>query len=340
MKNINFKYFLMAFVAVFFAVACSDSDNNPEPDYAAQIAKTYQGSVELSVSGNPISDYMGVGKDMEITRITNDSVVVVLYINYGSGAMAIEKVTAGAKVTLVNGKYILTGDETVTPNGSYNITATLSGEISSDATNITITFKPGAMPMDIVANFSSASAIRTIMVDASDYTKWTYFSFTDGVVATYTIYQDANGDADGTVVDENGNAINENNFSWDIALHREDIRTNGGAALNTNKTDLASVTTIPTTGYTQDAATDSTVIVDMSGMMQGIIKYSPSKLNPVLRGWLTKDLSTMPPVYTIHNWVYIIQNKNGKYVKIQFTDRTNDENVSGHITFTYEYPVE
>jgi len=338
MKNFKIKYFLVAIIAGFFATACSD-DNNTEPNYAAQIAKIYQGSVELSVSGSPIADYMGVGKTLEITRITNDSIVAVLYIDYGMGGSSIEKITAGAKVTYVSGKYILTGTETVTTSGSLNIKATLNGEISDDEVNVTINFIPGSMPMPIVAKFTSKNAIRTITVDASDYAKWTYFSFTDGVVATHTIYQDVNGDSDGTVIDASGNTVNENSFSWDIALHRDDIRTNNGAALNTNKTDLAEVTSIPTTGYIQDVDTDGRIIVDMSGMMTGNVKYGPFKLNEELCSWVSRDLGVMPPVYVIHKWVYIIQTKDGNYAKIQFTDRTNDEGTSGYVTFTYEYNI-
>ncbi|MDR0658035.1 MAG: hypothetical protein LBG18_03735 [Mediterranea sp.] len=332
------KHVFLMIVAGLLAASCSDDD---APDYASRIARTYTGAIELSVSGVPVSSYIGMGKTLEISRVNNDSIVAVLTIDYGTGAMAVEKVTAGAKVTYKDGKYALTGGETVTPAGSYNITATLTGEISDEKTDITISFKPGSMPMAIVARFSSVSASRTVTVDASDYMKWVYFSFENGVTGTYTAYLDDNGVADGTVVDGNGYKVNESSFDWDIAIHREDIRTNGAGAHNTEKTDLSEVTSVPAgVEYTADVSTTGKVILDMSGMMQGNIKYGPFKLNETLCGWLTKNISVMPPVYAIHNYVYVIRLADGKYAKIQFTDRTNDTSVSGHITFTYAYPVE
>jgi hypothetical protein len=332
------KHLFLMIAAGLCAVSCNDDD---APDYASQVAKAYTGSIELSVSGTQVDNYMGMGKTLEISRVNNDSIVAVLTIDYGAGAMSIKKVTAGAKVTYSNSKYTLKGGETVTPAGSYNIAATLTGEISDEKTDITISFKPGSMPMAIVAKFSSTSSSRTVTVDASDYKKWVYFSFANGIVGTYSAYLDNEGNANGTVVDNSGNVINESSFDWDIAIHREDIRTNGAGAYNTGETTLSNVTSVPTgVEYTKDVATEGKVILDMSGMMTGSIKYGPFKLNETLCGWLTKDLSSMPPVYTIHKYVYVIQLANSKYAKIQFTDRTSETNATGHITFTYEYPVE
>jgi hypothetical protein len=333
------KQFFLMIAAGIFAASCNGDD---APDYASQIAKTYTGSIALSVSGVPQDNYMGMGKTLEISRVNSDSIVAVLTLNYGSGsAMGIDKVTAGAKVTYSNSKYTLTGGETVTPAGSYNITATLTGEISESEIKVRISFKPGAMPMAIVADFSSTSASRTVTVNASDYMKWVYFSFANGVVGTYSAYLDGSGNANGTVVDGSGKVVNESGFDWDIAIHREDIRTNGAGAYKTDKIELSEVTSVPAgVEYTKDVATENKVILDMSGMMTGNIKYGPFKLNETLCGWLTKNLSVMPPVYTINKYVYIIQLANSKYAKIQFTDRTNDAGASGHITFTYEYPVE
>ena len=94
------KHLFLMIVAGLLAASCNGDD---APDYASRIARTYTGAIELSVSGVPVSSYTGMGKTLEISRVNNDSIVAVLTIDYGTGAMAVEKVTAGAKVTYKDG---------------------------------------------------------------------------------------------------------------------------------------------------------------------------------------------------------------------------------------------
>lgn len=334
MKILNLKHLAIILATGLLAFSCSDSDD-PQPNYAGQIAKTYTGSVELSVSGSAMDDYMGLGKQLEITRVTDDSVKVVLNLDYSGTHNTIETVTAGAKVTESNGTYTLTGGETTTGN----VVATLNGTISDNGTDITINFTPGSMPMPITAKFSSKVATRTVSnLQVSEYNEWVYFSFEDGIVGRYFIDLSnisEDNKVDGNMVDADGKAVSESSFDWDIALHRWDIRTNGGSALNTEKTEMTDVTTIPTTGYTADIDKE---IYATSAMLTGT--KAPFTLNEELCKWMTVNTSQMPPVYTIHKYVYIVKTQAGKYAKIQFTDRTNDDDVSGYVTFTYEYPVE
>ena len=56
----------------------------------------------------------------------------------------------------------------------------------------------------------------------------------------------------------------EASFDWDLAFHKYDIRTNGGSAVKTNKTNLDDVTssTMPTTGFVEDV--DGSVYADLT----------------------------------------------------------------------------
>ena len=51
----------------------------------------------------------------------------------------------------------------------------------------------------------------------------------------------------------------------------------------------------------------------MSGMMEGNIKYTEDYRNDILSGWLNVDTSSMPPIYTMSNQVYLIRLKDNTY---------------------------
>lgn len=145
------------------------------------------------------------------------------------------------------------------------------------------------------------------------------------VIATYK----------GTI--ENG-TIDESSFTWDIAFHRWDVKTNGGAGLETKVTEIESLTDIPTENYTADEEI-GTILVDPTNMMQGKVGYATGYVNKTLGKWMNLDTSNMPPTYTMSDKVYVLKTSAGKYVKIKFTDYTNDENKKGYITFKYVYPA-
>ncbi len=56
----------------------------------------------------------------------------------------------------------------------------------------------------------------------------------------------------------------------------------------------------------------------MSGMMEGNIKYTEDYRNEILSGWLNVDTSSMPPIYTMSNQVYLIRLKDNTYAAIRF----------------------
>jgi hypothetical protein len=160
--------------------------------------------------------------------------------------------------------------------------------------------------------------VKTLTVDASDYAKWVYVSFVQGKVVEISDY--------------------ENTLSWDMALHRYDVRLNGGtsgkgqgAAVETPYTELSEATTIPTSGYVVDVM-DSTM---MTSAMPP--KYEAQSFNLVAAKWLDVNTSKMPPTYTLSNKVYIFKTAEGKHVKIKFLDFRNAEDKTGHVKFSYLY---
>jgi hypothetical protein len=160
--------------------------------------------------------------------------------------------------------------------------------------------------------------VPTLTVDATAYDKWIYVSFVQGKVVEIADYS--------------------NDLSWDMALHRYDVRLNGGesgkgqgAALETPYTELSKVTAIPESGYVLDVI-DSVI---MKFVMPPVYEAQPFNLEA--SKWLNVNTTSMPPSYTPSDKVYIFKTAEGKHVKIKFTDYANAEDVKGHIKFSYLY---
>lgn len=157
-------------------------------------------------------------------------------------------------------------------------------------------------------------------INVASYTDWVYFSFSKGEVVTVVDYQD--------------------DLSWDIAFHRSDVRLNGGAsgkgkgeAVNTGKTDWNAVTEAPASGYRKDETGMVTTSFTGSGVTEEEQPFSQ-----VLTGWLTVDTSTPPPVYTIHNWIYVVKAADGNYVKLWIYDNKDErDEKAGYVSFQYQY---
>ena len=131
-------------------------------------------------------------------------------------------------------------------------------------------------------------------LDATSYTDWIYFSFSEDKIVEVSDYQ--------------------NDLSWDIAFHRGDLRLNGGAsgigqgeAVNTQETDWNAVTEAPASGYVKDEI--GTITTNFTGTG---IETAEEPFSQTLSGWITIDTSKPPPKYTYHNYVYVVKTADGK----------------------------
>ncbi|MCC8170424.1 MAG: HmuY family protein [Parabacteroides sp.] len=161
--------------------------------------------------------------------------------------------------------------------------------------------------------------VKTCVVNATSYKDWVYFSFVSG------------------------NSIEvadpKTSLDWDIAFHRYDMRTNGGASGSGNagvikrtEEDLSAIFEIPQTGYEADKM-DS---VNYAGMPP--VNTADSR-NLLLSSYMDVDTRQMPPQYTLHSNVFVVRTAKGRYAKLRFTDYRNDKDVKGHIKIEYIYPV-
>lgn len=172
----------------------------------------------------------------------------------------------------------------------------------------------------------NSGATGTVYIDATSYTRWTYIDFHTQKIDSVEITPE-------TQVPKN----------WDIAIHRYDVKTNDGSVLETGLTGLSTLLTsgaLPQGTFISDEWTTEKIVVDMSTMADGYLGYTESDYNPELSKWLNVDKSTMPPIYTPSNKVYLLKLKDGTIVAIRLKSYMNELGVKGYMTFDYIYPLE
>ena len=163
-----------------------------------------------------------------------------------------------------------------------------------------------------------------IYIDATDYTEWHYVDLHGKQVTTVTV----GGEAPET---------------WDFAVHRYDAKTNEGAVWESSASDFTALPapeSVPEEQWTVDEWTTDRITVDMSQMMDGIIRYAEDYWNPCLSRWLDVDTSTMPPIYTLSGRVYLLRLADGTVAALRLVNFLNDAAVKGYMTIDYLYPAE
>ena len=188
---------------------------------------------------------------------------------------------------------------------------------------------------DVYDNNKSTSSTEVksgeFTVDATSYTQWHYVSIGTDSVSFYTAEIASDGTETG-IPDK-----------WDIALHRYDVKTNGCTAAETNFTSISDLQAalsedpqlLASLDFKADSLTQKKIIIDMSGMMQGIIGYQESMYNARLSQWLNVDTSVMPPIYTMSHKVYVLSVPDGRYYALYLVNYMNEKSVKGHMTVQY-----
>ncbi len=172
----------------------------------------------------------------------------------------------------------------------------------------------------------------SVTVDATNYTKWVYIDLHDLSTAIGRVPTSA-AEIDTTWQPDN----------WDIAVHRYDAKTNGASVAKTDFTtidDFLANGTIPTDGYVEDMLTDTTVIIDMSQMLQNIVGYGYTMYNAKLSEWFYLDRSTMPPGYNLRDNVFIVRFADDTHAAIKLASYMNSANIKGHLTISFAYPID
>jgi hypothetical protein len=178
---------------------------------------------------------------------------------------------------------------------------------------------------DVVSEYgftkiSSDVEVGTIYVDASSYTKWIYLDFSEHRADSVSVFDDAP-------------------QNWDLAIHRYDAKTNGGAVAETDIEDFSLLSTAKIGDFVSDTFTTSKIVTDMSTMMDGYLSYVESDYNTELSQWLNVDTSNMPPTYTLSNKIYILRLADGSKAALKLENYMNESAIKGYMTIRYMYPL-
>lgn len=217
-----------------------------------------------------------------------------------------------------------------------------------------------------------------LYIDATDWGKWYYIDFdslqqlsaaNDSVGLAYaqthftpypipTEETEADGDSTGTYTywfDVFGKGLSNNEkrsythtaaqpepAHWTIAIHRNNVRTNGGAVLETNYNSIdelpESSSSFTGATFSPDEWTENEVWADQSRMLQSLIGCQGIKVNRVLSTWLTLDIPPMPPKFTLNNHVFLVRLSSGKYLALQLENYMNASGTKCWLTINYKYP--
>lgn len=127
---------------------------------------------------------------------------------------------------------------------------------------------------------------------------------------------------------------------WTFAVHRDNVRTNGGSALETAYTSMDevpdSVQAFAGKTFTPDTWTERDVWVDCTEMPNCIMGNQGIRINQVLSSWLVFNIPPIPPTYSFNNHVFILRTKEGKYFALQLQDYMNEQGTTCWLRINYK----
>lgn len=129
---------------------------------------------------------------------------------------------------------------------------------------------------------------------------------------------------------------------WSFAVHRNNVRTNNGAVLETSYTSMDQ---LPETSeafhnmtFTEDEWSENEVWDDQSTMLQCYVPSQGIMINKVLSSWLTMDIPPMPPAFTYNNHVFILRLQDGTYAALQLANYLSPKGTKCYLAINYKYP--
>lgn len=159
----------------------------------------------------------------------------------------------------------------------------------------------------------------TIVIEATSYTDWVYFSFDKGDIITV--------------------ASPDTSLEWDMAFLRNHMRTNSGTSgpgvggtYDAGIINFEDLTQAPDNGYVVD---DAISISDVNDPTRQTMIEVPG--NTVLETWGTFDTDVHPPTFTPSDKLYVVKTADGKYAKTWFSSYYGYTGASANIVMHYNY---
>lgn len=136
--------------------------------------------------------------------------------------------------------------------------------------------------------------------------------------------------------------IQEEPDEWTFAVHRNNVRTNGGAVY---ETEYSSMDDLPESGdafsnmtFTEDEWSENEVWDSQEQMLLCLVPSQGININKVLSSWLTMNIPPMPPSFTMNGHVFILRLKDGTYAAVQLANYLSPSGTKCFLTINYKYP--
>lgn len=129
---------------------------------------------------------------------------------------------------------------------------------------------------------------------------------------------------------------------WTIAIHRNNMRTNGLAVYETELTDISLVTEEmckAVNEWQEDEWSENAVWDDQSTLMTCLVPSQGIKINRVLSSCLTMSLPPIPPAFFMNSHVMLLRMNDGTYGALQLMDYMNSTGKKCCLTIKYRYPI-
>lgn len=130
--------------------------------------------------------------------------------------------------------------------------------------------------------------------------------------------------------------------NWTIAIHRNNVRTNGGAVLETTYTSMdqlpESSEAFRNMTFKEDQWTENEVWDSQEQMLLGYVPSQGIAINRVLSSWLSMKIPPMPPSFSMNNHVFVLRLKDGSYAALQLENYLAPNGTKCYLTINYKYP--
>lgn len=223
--------------------------------------------------------------------------------------------------------------------------------------------------MDGIYDDPQKPAQGDLYVDATSWTEWHYVKFNNSQLSTLNHQLStltipttpiAEFDADGTGIynywyDVFGEGMAKHELrskyptirqpepdQWDIAIHRNNVRTNGGAVWQSSLTDISKVggsTQYSSMPFVEDSWSEIDVWVVQDQMLSGIVGSQRIKINTELSKWLTMEIPPMPPAFVYNGNVFIVRLSDGTYAALRLKNYKTPDGRNCGMTIEYKYPL-
>lgn len=229
---------------------------------------------------------------------------------------------------------------------------------------------------DVPAAKEVATVAGELYIDASQWDKWHYIdlkALTDSVAANagyntseawismaIPIAEDARTDGPAGIYtywyDVFGAGIASNEYRthyltapqpeperWTLAVHRNNVRTNGCRVAATSLSSFAELPADPayysSLDFSADSWNEKDVWVVQDRMLLGLIGNQGIEVNEVLSSWLDIDIPPMPPAFTLNSEVFVIALPDGSMGALLLENYQSDTGTKCCLSIKYRYPL-